>query len=151
MTHTRNVKFYQNNGDLFMKKIIFILSLCLLCLVSCGEDERQVASAVSDEQVVKFTTQMTHSYDKKYFAQLGMKSENGKSNIVVNIFSGNGDFVNNFDAGNVENFRGICWQDDCYDIWVLTGDNTVKCFAHDDEKNTWWLYDNAAIPEYMLK
>lgn len=132
-----------------MKRIICIAALTLLCLVSCSEAESKVAVMLSEEQVAQFSTQMTASHDNKYYTLMGVNTKDGKNLAVVNVFSDTGDYIFSFEAGNVDNFRGACWENDSYNIWTLSGDNTLRCYKFSDEK--WALSKDETIPQYMPK
>lgn len=131
-----------------MKKIVLITLISLLCLVSCAKDTKTVASLISDQQAAEFTTDMKSCDDKKYYILMGVNTKDNSSVAVINIFSDEGDFVYSFEAGNVENFRGACWESGNYNIWTLTGDNKLSCYRFSE--NTWSFDKNAKIPEYML-
>ena len=133
-----------------MKRILCFVLIALMCLVSCSkEPKKDVAVMVSDQQLSQFTTDMTPCHDKKYYIIMGANIKDDTLVSVINIYSDIGDMVYSFEAGNVDNFRGVCWEKDSYNIWTLTGDNTLRCYKFSDNK--WQLEKDALIPEYMLK
>lgn len=123
-----------------MKKILILTMIVLLMITGCNSkntasDEVQITK----EQAEMFTTDMTASFDSKYFAIMGASVEDDKTLAVVNIFSEMGDSVYSFTAGNIDNFFGVCWEKDTYNLWILTSDNDAVCYKYADNK---WVLDN---------
>lgn len=131
-----------------MKKLLCLTIAMLLILTSCKENNKTSQQAsITEKQFEMFTTDMTPSYDNKYFAIMGVKSENDTFLAIINVFSDIGDAVFSFTVGNIDNFFGICWERDTYNIWILSADKGMTCYEYNNEE--WVLNESASLPEYM--
>lgn len=92
-----------------------------------------------------FTIRKTYSYDEKYYAYMTQHDDM----IVVNIYSSEDDSeVYTFEPCRKMDFRGICWENDSYNLWVQSGDLGVLCYSMSDEV---WTYDDSAVrPDYIV-
>ena len=122
-----------------MKKLICLAAILLFVLTSCKSNETNIS--VTEEQLAKFTTNMTATYDSEYFAIVGVNVDENDSTAVINIFSADGDSVYSFDTVSIDYFLGICWEKDTYNLWVLTSDNGPVCYKHENRE---WSLDETA-------
>lgn len=94
-----------------------------------------------------FSESMTASFDGKYYAIMGVKIENDEALAVVNIFSEIGDNIYSFTSGNIDNFFGVRWENDSYNIWTLSLNKGMTCYEYNNEE--WTLNESAVLPDYM--
>ena len=131
-----------------MKKLIYLAIVSLLILSGCSSKAKPSdKSEITQNQIEMFTTNMAASFDGKYYAIIGVKMENDETLAVVNVFSETGDSIYSFTSGNVDNFFGVCWEKDTYNIWTLSLDKGMTCHEYDNEE--WTLNESAALPDYM--
>ena len=125
-----------------MKKILILTMIVLLMITGCNSKNTALDEVqITKEQAEMFTTDMTASFDSKYFTIMGASVEDDKTLAVVNIFSEMGDSVYSFTAGNIDNFFGVCWEKDTYNLWILTSDNGAMCYKHENGE---WSFDETA-------
>lgn len=118
-----------------MKKLIYLAAVLIFILTSCKTAKTKIS--VTEEQLAKFTANTSATFDSKYFAIVGVNTNENGSTAVINIFSAEGSSVYSFDTVSVDCFLGICWEKDTYNIWVLTSDNGPMCYTH--ENGEWAL------------
>ena len=132
-----------------MKKIIsivgIILFLCILFLLSRCTNE------TTSESWGSFTSNLTYSYDGKYYAVQEVDDTLGEGirYIKVCIYETETDtLISYFYPARARDFWGICWETDTYNIWMQSADVGIYCYKYEDMQ---WERDESAIrPEYII-
>lgn len=92
-----------------------------------------------------FTTEKTFSYDNKYYAE-SIKGSDEK--ITVNIYDESGSKVFSFAPCWSNDFNGICWENDSYNIWVQFHHVNVTCYRQTG--SSWMKDESLRKPDYMI-
>ena len=135
-----------------MKKIISVISivgiilfLCILFLLSRCMNE------TTSESWGSFTSNLTYSYDEKYYAVQEVDDTLGEGirYIKVCIYETDTDtLISYFYPARARDFWGICWENDTYNIWTQSADVGIYCYKYEDMQ---WERDESAIrPEYII-
>ena len=132
-----------------MKKIIsivgIILFLCILFLLSRCTNE------TTSESWGSFTSNLTYSYDEKYYAVQEVDDTLGEGirYIKVCIYETETDtLISYFYPARARDFWGICWETDTYNIWMQSADVGIYCYKYEDMQ---WERDDSVIrPEYII-
>lgn len=135
-----------------MKKIIAIISifgiilfLCILFLLSRCTNE------TTSESWGSFTSNLTYSYDEKYYAVQEVDDTLGQGirYIKVCIYeTETNTLISYFYPARARDFWGICWENDTYNIWTQSADIGIYCYKYEDMQ---WERDESAIrPEYII-
>lgn len=94
-----------------------------------------------------FTTDVTYSYDGKYYAT----SQKTGDTRLINIFTAEDNKMQgSFWACSNKGFWGICWANDSYDLWVQSEDAGTVCYSKSDDWN-WEINENAVKPDYIIE
>ena len=128
-----------------MKKIItfFFVVICAFLFVSCSNINNK------EEQWGSFTAEKTYSYDKVFYAIQSVDEKEDTSHIVVDIYqTENNEKVYSFSPARANDFWGICWENDNYNIWFQSSDIGIFCYEFKDSQ--WILNENATRPEYII-
>ena len=91
-----------------------------------------------------FTLEKTYSYDNKYYAESVAGSD---EKITVNIYDENGSKVYSFAPCWKNDFQGICWENDSYNIWVQFHHVNVTCYRQTG--SSWMKDESLRKPDYM--
>ncbi len=126
-----------------MRKLLcFSISLLLLILSGCVDPAQQT------EDWGDFSPDKTYSYDNKYYAVQSIEEKNDCKFIVIYIYSAQNDgFVFSFTPARAIDFRGICWENDTYNIWIQSADIGTLCYKCEDNK--WEVDETAVKPDYI--
>ena len=129
-------------GDRVMRKILSILLIITVVLTTCS---CTVSSASAPgTQYGSFTIKKTSSYDGKYYAFMTQNDQM----IVVNIYSNDDSEVFTFKPCRKNDFWGICWENNSYNLWVQSGDIGTICYTM---SNKVWSVDESAVrPDYII-
>jgi hypothetical protein len=92
-----------------------------------------------------FTTEKTFSYDNKYYAESVAGSD---EKITVNIYDESGSKVYSFAPCWKNDFQGICWENDSYNIWVQFHHVNVTCYRQTG--SSWMKDESLRKPDYMI-
>ena len=92
-----------------------------------------------------FTLEKTYSYDNKYYAESVAGSD---EKITVNIYDENGSKVYSFAPCWKNDFQGICWENDSYNIWVQFHHVNVTCYRQTG--SSWMKDESLRKPDYMI-
>lgn len=92
-----------------------------------------------------FTLEKTYSYDNKYYAESVAGSD---EKITVNIYNENGSKVYSFAPCWKNDFQGICWENDSYNIWVQFHHVNVTCYRQTG--SSWMKDESLRKPDYMI-
>lgn len=97
-----------------------------------------------------FTADLTYSYDEKYYAvqEVDDTLGGGISYIKVCIYETETDtLVSYFYPARAQDFYGICWENDTYNIWTQSADVGIYCYKYEEQ----WIRDESAIrPGYII-
>lgn len=102
------------------------------------------------EEYGSFTPEDAYSYDGKLIAHQKVEEGAGVKSIVVEIKdSVTGELISSFSPARAQDFWGICWENDSYDIWTQSGDIGVYCWRYQDGA---WECDDShpKRPEYII-
>ena len=132
-----------------MKKSIsivgIILFLCILFLLSRCRNE------TTSESWGSFTSNLTYSYDEKYYAVQEVDDTLGEGirYIKVCIYETDTDtLISYFYPARARDFWGICWENDTYNIWTQSADVGIYCYKYEGIQ---WERDESAVrPEYII-
>ena len=91
-----------------------------------------------------FTIDYVSSYDNKYTAKI----DDAGDSIMILITSANINDTTSFTPCRKDDFYGICWENDNYNMWIQSGDIGVVCYSMENGK---WKLNSAAVrPEYIV-
>ena len=109
-----------------MKKVICLLLVMVVLFSSCGKTE-------VTEDLGSFVKEKSFSSDNKYFVTLSHFFNEDKVEIVyIDVrYAHNEKIQGTITVGDMENFKGYCWEDGTHRIWVQTT-NDVKCYEYVD-------------------
>lgn len=122
------------------KLCLFFMSLgCVFLLTACSKQ------TPSDGFWGSFTEEKTYSYDHKYYAVQTIKV----GNVYLNIYdTGSDELVDHFSTDREQDFWGICWEKDTYNIWTQSGDTGICCYEYQNEK---WIHNkDIVVPDYII-
>ncbi|SCW64569.1 hypothetical protein SAMN02910456_02340 [Ruminococcaceae bacterium YRB3002] len=86
-----------------------------------------------------------YSHDRKYYAT----AHPNRETILIDIRYYEDDTpVYSFEPCRMDDFWGICWDKNSYDIWVQSGDIGVVCYSMQD--GVWELNEDAVRPDYII-
>ena len=127
-----------------MKKYLCIfLSLLLITASFCGCNNQS-----SSAEWGSFTAEKTFSYDNQYYAVQEILERDNIRFIDVKIYSANNTLIYSFQPARANDFWGICWEKDSYNIWVQSGDVGVICYSYDNKE--WTVNTSAVRPAYII-
>lgn len=93
-----------------------------------------------------FTVEHTYSYDREYFAE---NRESGDDTVVTII-----DYADNIPVSVLSpcpssGFRGVCWANDSYDLWIQSTETGTVCYSMTPD-GVWELNEDAVQPDYII-
>ena len=123
-----------------MKRIfIFVALCCVLLLASCK------SSDINDTFWGSFTPDKTYSFDHELYAVQTVDNQM----IVVTVYnSESGERIDSFLLARAEDFWGICWEKDSYNIWTQSADLGISCFEF--QNGEWIENENLSTPDYII-
>lgn len=123
-----------------MKRIfIFVALCCVLLLASCK------SSDINDTFWGSFTPDKTYSFDHELYAVQTVDNQM----IVVTVYnSESGERIDGFLPARAEDFWGICWEKDSYNIWTQSADLGISCFEF--QNGEWIENENLSTPDYII-
>ena len=125
-----------------MRKILSILLIITVVLTTCSCTV--TSASAPGTQYGSFTIKKTSSYDGKYYAFMTQNDQM----IVVNIYSNDDSEVFTFKPCRKNDFWGICWENNSYNLWVQSGDIGTICYTM---SNKVWSVDESAVrPDYII-
>lgn len=85
----------------------------------------------------------------KYYAVQTVDKEAPWPVIVVSVYDAETDeFIADFSPARSQDFWGICWESDSYNIWTQSADIGIYCYIYQDDK--WVRDENAERPEDIV-
>ena len=124
-----------------MKRFLFLILFLLLIFCGCNNQS-------SNAKWGSFTAEKTFSYDKQYYAVQEISEKDDMRLIDVKIYSADNTLIGSFQPARANDFWGICWEKDSYNIWVQSGDVGVICYSYDNEE--WTVNTTAVRPDYII-
>lgn len=123
-----------------MKKIYVFLALyCFMMLTSCQ------SSGKTDQFLGSYTPDKTYSYDHNLYAVQTVVDQA----VIVTVYkAGTNEETGSFSPARSDDFWGICWEKDSYNIWTQSADTGVTCFEYQNGK--WVANENLDAPEYII-
>lgn len=85
-----------------------------------------------------------YSYDGNYFASVSY----WRHDIDIVICSDDGEKSYPVCICDSSDFRGLCWENDNYNLWIQTKDGDTLCYSKNGEE--WTLNENAVKPGYII-
>lgn len=106
----------------------------------------------SQETWGSFTADLTYSYDEKYYAVQEVDDTLGERYIKVCIYETDSDtLIYYFYPARAQDFWGICWENDTYNIWTQSADVGIYCYKYEEMPDREWKRDESAIrPGYII-
>ncbi|MBQ4434937.1 MAG: hypothetical protein II879_02485 [Clostridia bacterium] len=105
----------------------------------------------SDEFWGSFTSELSYSFDRKYYAvQTWEPSSRNKTGMVtVKICeTGTDEQKCCFIAGRTFDFWGICWEKDSYNLWTQSADTGL--IGYEYHNGNWECSDELRCPDYII-
>lgn len=123
-----------------MKKILIFLALCcLMILTSCQ------SSGTTDQFWGSYTPDKTYSFDHELYAVQTVVDQA----IIVTVYNARtNEETDSFSPARSNDFWGICWEKDSYNIWTQSADTGVTCFEFQNGK--WVVNEDLDAPEYII-
>lgn len=85
-----------------------------------------------------------YSYDGNYYASVS----NWRHDIDIVICSDDGEKSYPVCICDSSDFRGLCWENDNYNLWIQTKNGDTLCYSKNGEE--WTLNENAVKPDYII-
>ena len=100
-----------------------------------------------------FTADLTYSYDEKYYAVQEVDDTTfGMRYIKLCIYETDTDtLIYYFYPARAQDFWGICWENNTYNIWTQSADVGIYCYKYEEMPDREWKIDESAIrPAYII-
>ena len=109
------------------------------------DEVREDADKEHKEKYGSFTMFTTYSYDRKYYSEVIKSGDD----YMLSIGTGD-DYMPIYatGAGPQSDFRGMCWENDNYNLWIQTVDGVI-CYSMEDE--VWTVNEDAVKPDYIIE
>ena len=111
------------------------------------EKVREDDKANKEKQLGSFTLERTYTHDNNYYADCRINDEGA---VIIDIYKRYPrQPVSSFSPCGKEDFWGMSWEYDNYNIWIQCDDAGTVCYSCKDEK--WELNSEAVKPGYLIE
>ena len=107
---------------------------------------REDDKANKEKKLGSFVLERTYSHDKNYYAECRINNDGA---VIIEVYERYHHVISSFSPCGKEDFWGISWEYDNYNLWVQTDDSGIICYSCNDEK---WERNNEAVkPGYLIE
>ena len=131
----------EEQGSYFMKLSKDMTEYWRPVLEEVGEDAAEYIS----KEYGSFTAQRAYSYDRQYSTMIIDSGDN----VMIMIEDKDHYPVCSFSPCRKSDFRGVCWENDSYNLWIQSGDVGVVCYSMNNS-GKWELNSDAVRPDYIV-
>ena len=108
------------------------------------EKVRMDDKANKEKDYGSFSIERSYSFDKKFYAECVIR--NGA--VCIDIYNISNQRISSFTPCKKNDFRGICWEYDNYNLWTQSSDTKTVCYSFNGEE---WEQNNEAVkPGYII-
>lgn len=111
------------------------------------EEVREDAEKEHKEKYGSFTKFKSYSYDDYYYVDI--LGGGGGDNYMISVGTAYDNMpICSIDVIPKDEFRGFCWENDNYNLWIQTVDGVV-CYSMEDDE--WSINEDAVKPDYIIE